>query len=189
MATTRTPGRQWRSLSPGFDVSGPMPNPNRRRANAPTIPTTNLPSAGRPGRAPAVPLPCKLRTAGLQWWRWAWKTPQAAAWDPGSHQIVARRASLEDDLAALHDVEGLDYLELAETDSARAVRAAVARVSALVTGRLAITKEMRELDDRLGLTPKAMAALRWKIVDTEPEAKATGSRSVRRLVAVDSATA
>ena len=54
------------------------------------------------------------------------------------------------------------------------VKTAVARIAAMVTGRLAITKEMRELDDRFGLTPKAMAALRWKIVADEAPA-ATGA--------------
>jgi len=27
-----------------------------------------------------------------------------------------------------------------------------------------VIREMREMDDRLGLTPKGLAALRWKIV-------------------------
>lgn len=170
-------------------MPGPMPSSNPRRRNAPTIPTTALPAAGRAGRPPAVPLPCKLGASGLLWWKWAWKTPQAAAWDAGSRQIVARRASLEDDLAAVSDMKGLDLLELADEESTRAARAIVAQVSALASGRLAILREMRELDDRLGLTPKAMAALRWKIVDAEPEKQVSVPRPVRRLVAVDSASA
>jgi hypothetical protein len=173
-------------------MPGPLPDGNARRRNAPTIPTTNLPAGGFTGPRPEVPDPVELRDAGLAWWTWAWRTPQAAAWDAGSHQIIARRASLEDDLVAIHLVRGLDYLELAEDDTSAAIRAAIARVSAMATGRLAITKEMRELDDRLGLTPKALAALRWKIVDDAPAAPATGGgggRRPRRLHAVDSATA
>lgn len=76
---------------------------------------------------------------------------------------MARRASLEDDLAALEDVRGLDLDDLGDQ-----VRATVARVAALATGRLQIVKEMRELDDRLGLTPKAMAQLRWTIESPAP---------------------
>jgi hypothetical protein len=80
---------------------------------------------------------------------------------------VARRASLEDDAAALEDVHGLDFDDLG--GRADQVRATVQRVAALATGRLQIVKEMRELDDRLGLTPKAMAQLRWTI-SSEPQA-------------------
>ncbi len=75
--------------------------------------------------------------------------------------MVARRASLEDDLEALDEVGGLDFDDLGER--ADHVRAVVSRVAALATSRLQIVKEMRELDDRLGLSPKAMAQLRWTI--------------------------
>jgi hypothetical protein len=38
------------------------------------------------------------------------------------------------------------------------------------TGEVALMKEMRELDNRLGLNPKAMADLRWSIAaDAKPE--------------------
>lgn len=85
---------------------------------------------------------------------------------------MARRASLEDDLAALEEVRGLDFDELIGDEvKAAEVRQAVQRVSALATGRLQICKEMRELDDRLGLTPKAMAQLRWTIKDEGEKAK------------------
>lgn len=56
----------------------------------------------------------------------------------GQESIVARRASLEDLLADADD------------------------------GQLQLMREMREIDDRLGLTPKGMAALRWVIVDDTP---------------------
>ena len=87
----------------------------------------------------------------------------------GFESLVARRASLEDDLSALAEVEGLDIGELMEYESFRKVRAAIQRVAALSVGRLQIFKEVRELDDRLGLTPKGMAALRWTIVAEKPE--------------------
>ena len=124
---------------------GPLPSPNARRTNAPTIPTTNLPASGRKGRAPALPSWVKLGAAGKAFWAWAWKTPQACAWGVGVGQepVVARRAALEDILARSEDAP------------------------------LPLMKEMRELDDRLGLTPKGLEALRWKIVaDPEPEAAA-----------------
>lgn len=153
-------------------MPGPLPNPQRRRTNAPTIPTTTLPAEGRSDPPPKIPAYVKLGKTGRAWWRWAWSTPQAAAWALGHEGTVARRAALEDDLGALEQVEGLDFTDLIGDETlAGDVRAAVQRVAALATGRLQIMKEMRELDDRLGLTPKAMAALRWSIAAPSAEEK------------------
>lgn len=157
---------------------GPLPDPAARRRNAPTIPTTNLPASGRKGPAPEVPSWIALGESGRAWWEWAWHTPQAAGWGVGAGQesVVARRAELEDMVSALQDVDGLDFDELCEADRDAHInfRGVVQRVAALATGHLQLTKEMRELDDRLGLTPKGMAALRWKIVqDVEDLGAAT----------------
>jgi hypothetical protein len=78
---------------------GPLPQSEKARRNAPTIPTTKLPAGGRKGRAPTCPY--SLEKAGKAWWKWAWRQPQAAGWDDGALYSIARRASLEDDLAAL----------------------------------------------------------------------------------------
>lgn len=149
-------------------MPGPLPSQNRRRRNAPTVPTTTLPAKGRSGRVPAVPTWTRLRKSGMAWWRWAWHTPQAAGWAPGMESLVARRASLEDDLAAAGEVESLELDELLGAKSAE-VREAIGRLASLVSGRLVIFREMRELDDRLGLSPKGMATLRWTIADEEEE--------------------
>ena len=125
-------------------MPGPLPKPagQRRRSNAPTIPTTNLPCRGRTGTVPRSPI--KLGPAAQAWWKWAWKTPQAAAWDVGNANFIARRANLEDLLATADDPKS----------------------------ELAVLREMRERDDRLGLTPKGRLALRWSIVDDEPKPEA-----------------
>lgn len=157
-------------------MRGPLPQSSRRRTNAPVIPTTRLPAAGREGDPPKLPPTTPLGRAGKAWWRWAWATPQAAAWPLGHEGVVARRASLEDDLAALEQVEGLDFDDLGPR--ADQVRATVSRVAALATGRLQIVKEMRELDDRLGLTPKAMAQLRWSIATEAQPAVPSGENVV-----------
>lgn len=150
-------------------MRGPLPVENHRHRNAPTIPTTTLPAGGREGPAPKLPPYLSLGKQGRAWWRWAWSTPQAAAWAGGHEGIVGRRASLEDDLAALTDVKGLDFEILIGSDGSD-LRQAVQRVAALATGRLQLLKEMRELDDRLGLSPKAMAQLRWTIKGSDPVA-------------------
>lgn len=155
----------------------PLPDPKAIRRNAPTIPTTALPVAGRGGLAPEVPSWVELGESGRAWWEWAWSTPQACAWGDGVGQeaCVARRASLEDDLATREFVHNLDLLDDEfQSDTAKALKDAITRLASLATGRLAIQKEMRELDDRLGLTPKAMAQLRWEIVGDKPAAQVAG---------------
>jgi hypothetical protein len=178
---------------------GPLPRDGSQRRNAPTIPTTSLPAGGFRGETPRVPTGYKLGRAGRAWWRWAWRQPQAAAWDTGSHYGLARRAQLEDDLVALELVDDLDLvavLNAGDDDelrrTIRKLEFAIARLRSLAAGELAVMKEARELDRRYGLDPKALAELRWKIVsegdadDAKPRAK---SPKVRRLHAVDPAAA
>lgn len=171
-------------------MPGPLPSPNRRRRNAPTIPTTHLPAKGRKGPKPKPPAWLELADAGSAWWAWAWSTPQAAAWNVGHQPMVARRASLEDDLVAIHRVEGLDLFELLGADTAREVQEVVRHVAGLATGRLAIARECRELEDRLGLTPKGQQSLRWELAadetaDKRQEREAPQRR--QRIRAVDPA--
>lgn len=166
---------------------GPLPDPNRRRRNAPTIPSTALPAAGRSGAPPKVPSFVTLERTGKAWWRAAWATPQAAKWDAGAIFVVARRASLEDDLAAMAEVESLDCIDIADAETDERVKTVIRRLAALAAGRLQVFKEMRELDRALGLTPKALADLRWTIVEDEQVGEEEDQKpaSVTRLRAVD----
>ncbi|MGD9754564.1 MAG: hypothetical protein AB7W59_26535 [Acidimicrobiia bacterium] len=73
---------------------------------------------------------------------------------------------------------------------ALARRARLEDVLAGDPSNMAVSREARELDDRFGLTPKGMAALRWKIVaDTvvdegaAPEGVASLDDRRRRLTA------
>jgi hypothetical protein len=165
---------------------GPLPNPNARRRNAPTIPTTALPAGGRKGRAPKVPAGYELHTEGMAWWRWAWSLPQAVAWDTGAHYALARRAQLEDVQAALQLDDTLDLRDLlagADKEAIRNVEFALSTLKRAATGGLSVAKEMRELDRRFGLDPKAMAELRWTIVAEEPAERPAPERK-RHLRAV-----
>jgi hypothetical protein len=171
-------------------MPGPLPNPAARRRNAPTIPTNNLPAGGRlddTGKAAKIPrCPYALGKAGKAWWRWAWRLPQAAAWDDGSHYALARRAQLEDEMAALDRVDtnigevlGLnDEQELNEQ-----LEWILRKLQSRATGSVALMREMRELDKRFGLDPKALAELRWTIVPTADEAP-KAKTAPRRLRAV-----
>jgi len=119
-----------------------------------------------------------LGAAGRAWWRWAWSTPQAAAWDDGSVQVVLRRARLEDMVAALEHIDldiPSDPDELA--GYVLALKATLAVLKSSAAGGVTVMREMRELDDRLGLTPKAMAQLRWTVVPDMPESAPPGDES------------
>lgn len=123
-----------------------------------------------------MPAWVKLGREGKAFWVAAWKTPQAAAWGVGQgfEPLVARRAMLEDDLAALereHEVCGLlDAME--DEKAAGEIRFLIQRLLGLATGRLAIVGKMLDIEDRLGLTPKAREQLRWVVVDDAPASEA-----------------
>jgi hypothetical protein len=120
-----------------------------------------------------------LGVAGMAWWEWAWHTPQAAAWDDGSIVTVARRASVEDDLRVVNQVDNLDFLDLVNKQEEDAVRRAIRVIAGMAIGRDKLIKLANELDDRLGLTPKSMAALHWKVVADKPVATVTGIDSAK----------
>lgn len=162
---------------------GPLPNPRRRRRNAPTIPTTDLPAAGRSGSAPRCPKWIDLGPSGTAWWRWAWHTPQAAAWSAGDHPLIARRAVLEDMIAArkLGDVGELaELLGLDADHIPDGIEAVFTALAELAGGALSIMREAREIEDRLGLTPKGMAQLRWRIVPDVVEEDAEDDELAKR---------
>lgn len=144
-------------------MPGPLPDPDAVRRNVPTIPTTSLPAGGRKGDVPEPPAWIELGVAGRAWWAWAWRTPQAAGWASGHEVMVAHRAGLEDDLSAVGKVDGLDLADVMGADLPE-LRAVVIGLSRIVVGRLGILKEMQQMDGKLGLTPKGMADLRWKVV-------------------------
>lgn len=172
--------------------NGPLPTGIAARRNKPTIPTTNLPASGRQTPTPDAPLEYHFGPRAADWWEWAWHTPQACAWDDGSLFAVARRAQLEDDLHALERTDSLDELIGSDPDQvALFLKFLVGELKGLAGGKLGIVREMREIDDRLGLTPKGLAALRWKVVEDEQPASAEPAPPKKRrgLSAVpDSAT-
>jgi hypothetical protein len=157
-------------------MPGPLPQDDKRRRNAPTIPTTALPVSGFAGVIPDAPDGYNLGTQGRDWWAWAWRTPQAAGWSDGDLYTLARRASIEDDIKAIDMADiSVDLELLSDEAGVVELQAQFKRIKGLVSGRLSILKEARDLDDRLGLTPKGLAALRWKIVaDKSDDVGASG---------------
>jgi hypothetical protein len=164
-------------------MPGPLPDPDAERRNAPTIPTTKLPAGGRRGPIPDPPEWIPLGLAEMLWWRWAWRTPQACAWDDGQLVKVAHRARLEDTLAALSHADEFDTFlhEVGAAEELREIKAIVGRLAGLVTNELGIIQKASDLDDRLGLSPKGRDQMRMKIVadsDYYPSAPAAaGAKS------------
>lgn len=171
---------------------GPLPNPNARRRNAPTIAATTLPAGGYQGPIPDPPEGYDFLEFARAWWVWAWRTPQAAAFGPGSLYALARRAKLEDDLWLLERADEFDLTELLnigeDREALNRLEMVVRKLKALAGGSVSILKEMRELDKRFGLDPKALAENRWTVVEPEPEPEEKpGGGEVRKLRAVDAA--
>lgn len=157
-------------------MPGPPPNAQTRRRNAPTIAGAVLPASGRTGPIPEVPDAYELHAAGRAWWEWAWRLPQSTMWDDGCLYVAARRAQLEDLLAALSFVDNVDLADLlagAEPEAMARVAWALETLKRSASGATGVMKEQDALDDRLGLNPKAMLALRWTI-DEAPAAAPAG---------------
>ena len=81
-------------------MPGPLPKPDeeRRRRNAPTIPTTNLPVSGYRGPIPEPTV--ELGETAMKFYRRAWRTPSAAAWHEEDADVVAEWAGLKALVAA-----------------------------------------------------------------------------------------
>ncbi len=121
-----------------------------------------LPAEGRRGRTPAWPLPGKASAEERAAWVVLWKSPQAVAW------------------------ERLGWLRTVGRYCRVMVRAESPDASAAILGQVAA------LEDRLGLTPKAMRLLLWSVASDEVGAKraenAEAKSSARgRIKAVESA--
>ena len=118
-----------------------------------------LPAEGRKGDPPAWPLSTWLDSGKAETeatiWRELWATPQAVAWERlGWVRTVARLTRL------LVDIEDPDR------------ESAVAPLHAQATA----------LEDRLGLTPKAMRLLLWEIVADEVNEQRQKAPTVRRRI-------
>lgn len=143
----------------------PLPKPadQRRRRNAPIANTLKLPKAGRQGPPPAWPYAGKMTKADAGLWAQLWATPAAAAWELNNWTRVVAR-----------------YVRLLRTTE-----------SEMDAPSAALLAEVRQLEDRLGLTPAAMLRLRWEIdgsddvADARQHRAATPKSTRQRLKAVD----
>lgn len=121
-----------------------IPKPDgARRSSARRVGAQNLPVSGRQGRTPKWPLDAQPTDAIKRMWSEYWHSPQAVAWET----VGCERA-----VAMLCQLE----------DS----------INNGCTIATVLTKH-GQLQDRLGLTPKAMRAMLWEITDDAPRAAET----------------
>lgn len=129
-------------------MPGPAPSPHALRRNA-RPDWRKLPASGRVGMTPAWPMDDDLEPPVI--WSELWHTPQAVAWDElGWTRVVARYACLLGTVE--HPADG--------------------KVNA------ALLAEVRQMEDRLGLSPMAMRRLQWEI---EKAPKGAGESEVANL--------
>ncbi|SRR6266498_1561915 len=126
---------------------GPAPKPEsqqRRPGRGLAANMTRLPAAGRMDPPPAWPFGGRVAKAQAAVWASLWATPQAVEWERLGWTRVVARYAR--------------LLLQAERPSATA----------------ALLAEVRQLEDRLGLSPMAMLRLRWT-VDEAPKDRPVAS--------------
>lgn len=131
----------------------PKDDLSRRNRNERSFDWTTLPPEGRAGPAPKLPPLRVWAAATVVWWEDLWSTPQAVMWDQSGR--------------TLHTLAILHHQLIVDGDEAPAASKASS-----------IAGEMRQHEDRHGLTPKAMLQLRWRIGRTAQD----GSGKVLHLV-------
>ena len=141
----------------------PKPSSQRRRRNKDAQPST-LPAAGFSGPIPKLPSksPAWLKLT-KDWWTTIWRSPMATRWEDADVPSLVRLARLVD-----------------------TVNRSDGQKSWMGSQQANLLSEIRQLEDRYGLSPKSRASLRWEIARTEPETEAPKA-TVRRLRAVDTA--
>ena len=133
-------------------MAGTGPAPNPNARRRNVRPAfRRLPANGRQGELPAWPLPGRRSKSELALWAELWRSPQAAAW------------------------EELGWIRAVARYTRITVAAERPKASA------ALMAEARQLEDRLGLNPKAMRSLGWEISAVEAVTDAGNADDVADL--------
>jgi len=122
----------------------PGPPPNKHARRRNSEAWRQLPRAGRCGPPPPFPLTGRRSKALDELWADLWTSPQAVAWEEMGWSRLVGRYA--------------KLLIAAEKSDATA----------------ALLGEVRQLEDRLGLSPMAMKRLLWEVADLAAESTDTG---------------
>lgn len=131
----------------------PGPAPQKNaRRKNPRPDWVTLPKAGRKGTAPKWPLSGRA-PAG---WEAIWRKPQAVMWERnGDELVVARYVKLRN---LIQDPESLEDVNAAAWS------------------------ELRQIEDRLGLSPMALKRLQWEIGDAAADVASSGGAGDGKVV-------
>lgn len=140
-------------------MPGPAASPFARRSN-PRPDWKRLPPGGYRGAVPDWPFDADLEASEplnaklREVWLSVWRTPQAAVWVTEGYSRVVARYV---EMLALYELNG---------------------------GKAADLGELRQLEDRLGLSPMAMKRLQWEIGDG-PASSAAASGHNATVVSIE----
>lgn len=140
-------------------MPGPLPSNSPKRKTRPTdVPWIDLPRSGNPNPIPVVPRGLDLGNHGLYRWYRLWRTPESTQWGDADRDLVMRLCQLEDAWQRSVETHG----EVVHPPKGKSGRSYQRQLD------LRIAPEMRQLEEKLGLTAKAKKELRWRIVDDSP---------------------
>lgn len=131
----------------------PKPPGARRRRNTGQSEWQQLPAEGRQGEIPEPRTDRELGEVAKRYWDTLWTSPMAVTFTDADIQPLTRLAVLVDDRARAESAEGL--LEIVEDYHGNSVE--------VIVGRFAADGEIRQLEDRYGVSPLARRRLQWEI--------------------------
>lgn len=157
----------------------PKPPGQRRRRNLGQGQWKQLPANGRQGMIPEPRTERELGPIAMQYWETLWLSPMAVTFTDADIHALTRLVVLVDDRARAESAEGL--LEIVESAHGGEVE--------VIVGRFGGDAEIRQLEDRYGLSPLARRRLQWEITqgDADSGSIRTKPLQARTLRAVDAA--
>jgi len=155
----------------------PKPPGQRRRRNKGQSDWQQLPADGRKGEIPEPRTQRELGEIAQQYWDTLWTSPMAVTFTDADIQPLTRLAVLVDDRDRSESTDGL--IEIVESNYADAGEIEV------VVGRFAGDAEIRQLEDRYGISPLARRRLQWEVKRGEvvdmPQRKSVSGRKLRAV--------
>lgn len=133
----------------------PKPPGQRRRRNAGQSQWQQLPAEGREGEIPEPRTERKLGSIAALYWETLWASPMAVTFTDADIQALTRLAVLVDDRA--RSESGDELIEIVESNYGDSSEVEV------VIGKFAGDAEIRQLEDRYGISPLARRRLQWEI--------------------------
>ena len=153
----------------------PKPPGARRRRNAGQSQWQQLPASGRKGEIPEPRTDRELGEIAQRYWETLWRSPMAVTFTDADIQPLTRLAVLVDDRARSESADGL--VEIVEDHHGGQVE--------VIVGRFAGDGEIRQLEDRYGVSPLARRRLQWEISKdadvVDMPRSASGSRRLRAV--------